>query len=187
MIPWKFIVRTLGGLVLFAGLARAAGPAPEPRQDGGGLSGISEEQELLARQLDRLRRTMEALIPRLEKEGRPRALELVRAALAELDSRPDETKSRTLQELMEAAQSGLASGQAVLSLEEQELIVRRLERVLAILLDRTDVEGLERSLAELKELKRKAAELAQREQELQRATRDLAERSQTQAAKDLAA
>ncbi|MEO6709135.1 MAG: hypothetical protein ABI054_10120, partial [Planctomycetota bacterium] len=43
-------------------------------QDGSpALSGISEEQELLARQLDRLRRTMEGLIPRLEKEGRPRA------------------------------------------------------------------------------------------------------------------
>ncbi|MBK8180721.1 MAG: hypothetical protein IPK67_17875 [Planctomycetes bacterium] len=164
----------------------AAATALSP-QDGSGLAGISEEQELLARQLDRLRRTMEALIPRLEKEGRPRALELVKAALAELDSRPEETKSRTLQELMESAKSGLASGQAVMSLEEQELIVRRLDRLLSILLDRTNVEGLERSLADLKELKQMLSEAAQRERELEAATRDLAKRSQSETAQSVSA
>lgn len=169
---------TLFGLVAWAPPTRAQGTDHA-------LGAISEEQELLARQLDRLRRTMEALIPRLEKEGRPRALELVKSALAELDRRGEETQSRTLQELMQSAHSGLASGQAVVSLEEQELIVRRLDRVLSILLDRNDIESLERQLAAIEDLKKQINDAARREAELENKTRDLARDAQSEAARSL--
>ena len=41
------------------------------------LAGIAEEQDLLRRQIQRLRQTMEVLLPRLESEGRVHALDLL--------------------------------------------------------------------------------------------------------------
>ena len=49
----------------------------------------------------------------------------------------------TLDELMNKAQEDIDSGQPVLSLERQEKIVSGLSRLLAILMDRRDLEDLE--------------------------------------------
>ena len=71
-------------------------------QENRDLASIAEEQQHLRRQLQRLRRTMESLMPRLEKEGRTRALELLREGLEHLDERPTETGSLTIDELMDS-------------------------------------------------------------------------------------
>ena len=113
------------------------------------LTGIADEQELLRRQLQRLRRTMEGLIPRLEKEGRAHALQLLREGLRYLDDRPEDARSQTLEEMMDGAKAGIESGQAVLSLEQQERIVVGLERLLAILMNRESLDSLEDALEEL--------------------------------------
>src|SRR5687768_15110941 len=95
----------LGSLLLCAVPLAARSALASPPQEGRDVSGISEEQELLKRQLERLRRTMEGLIPRLEKEGRPHALELLKEGLKQLDQRPAEANSLTLQELMDSART----------------------------------------------------------------------------------
>jgi len=90
-------------------------PVPKPTEAGNSqnhdTAGIVEEQDLLRRQLQRLRRTMESLIPRLEKEGRPRALELLKDGLKLLEERGEDTKRLTIEELMDSARQGVQSGQ----------------------------------------------------------------------------
>ena len=96
-------------------------PAPARAQERDTTS-ILEEQELLRRQLQRLKRTMEALLPRLEQEGRPRALELLRDGLTLLETRGDGTGQLTIEELMERARLDVQTGQVASSLERQEQI-----------------------------------------------------------------
>ncbi|HVS09645.1 MAG TPA: hypothetical protein VMS76_07195, partial [Planctomycetota bacterium] len=160
----------------------AIAPGPALSQGGGAgrdLAGIADEQEILRRQLQRLRLTMEALIPRLEAEGRTHALELLRQGLGFLEERSADSGSLTLDELMDRAREGVQSGQAMQSLESQERIIRGLERLLAILLDRQSLETLQESIEELRELRRELEQLSSREAEIQRATEALREASAT--------
>ncbi|MDF1801160.1 MAG: hypothetical protein P1V81_18490, partial [Planctomycetota bacterium] len=117
------------------------------------LAGLAEEQALLARQIQRLRQTMEVLVGRLEAEGRVRAVELLREGLAVLDSRAEEAGSLTLDERMERAREELSGGQWMQSLERQRTVIADLEALLEVLLDRQDLDQLEQRLAELADAK----------------------------------
>lgn len=149
------------------------------------LSAIAEEQALLSRQLQRLRLTMENLIPRLEQEERSHALELLRQGLTLLDERIAEAGSLTLDELMKAARDGVESGRAVQSLERQEAAIKSLERLIAVLTDRESLERLESSLQELRALRERLRAMAQREASLEQETRELRSDSQSAAQRAL--
>ena len=149
-------------LLLVAGLATA----PVAAQDDGGTSreqaALSEEQELLRRQLQRLEGSMESLAERFEAEGRVHAAGLLRRGLSHVGER-DQSESSNLTELMESATSELRGGRVHQSLEQMEVTVARLERLLTILLDRPDVDELEERLEELQAFQRALGEMASEE------------------------
>jgi hypothetical protein len=165
----------------------APGLAPLAASQERDLTSILEEQELLRRQLQRLERTMEALIPRLEQEGRPRALELLREGLKLLEVRSDQTGQLTMEELMDKIREDVQAGQVATSIQRQELIIAHLERLLSVLLDRQDLESLDTALEQLKELQKGLEGLKTREQELQKATEKLREDSASPEQKSLEA
>jgi len=128
----------LASLLALPASVRAAARQGDQRD----LSAVAEEQEHLRRQLQRLKRTMESLIPRLEAEGQAHNLALLRAGLVELDLRAEQSRSLTIDELMDSAKSAVTAGQVAQALEQQEQVVRSLERLLAILMDREEVKRL---------------------------------------------
>jgi len=186
--------RSLPLLACCFGLALASANAAgaTPSQEVGAsrsreLAGIAEEQALLLRQLQRLRSTMEVLLQRIEAEGRTHTAELIREALALLDERggDDGGSTVTVEERMGQARDALEEGQLVQSLESQTLLVENLERLLEVLLDRRNLEGLEERIAELRALQKNVQELAGREAELQEDTRALRETAANEAQHDL--
>ena len=117
-----------------------AAPQDDPSKD---LNEIVEELQLQRRQLVRLRQTMEILLPRLEAEGRTNAIQLMKEGLEFLGDRRESDGSLTLEELMDEAREAVERGQLVQSLEQQALIVEALSHLLAILMDRENLESLE--------------------------------------------
>ncbi len=167
------------------------GPTPSALPDDAlesrELAGIAEEQALLARQLKRLRQTMDVLVLRLEAEGRPRAVELLKEGIELLDDRAGSGRSLTLEESMDDARSRVESGQVVQSLESQAEVIQGLERLLAILMERGDLDGIEENLDRVREMKRVLDELASRERELRDETAELRENSSNAAQRELEA
>lgn len=159
--------------LLAAGAAPTAPLADEQIQHSRERAAIAEEQTHLGRSLKRLRQTMNVLADRLEAEGRPRAVELLRDGIEMLDRRSEQMNSSTLEEVMETTTELIDGGQIVRSIESQESIIGELELLLTILMDRRNLESLEEQIAELQELQRTAAQLAQEEQELREATEQL--------------
>ena len=110
--------------------------APLTAQDGRGASreqaALSEEQELLHRQLQRLESSMESLAERFETEGRVRAAGLLRKGITHVGERGREG-TETLPELMESASSELRGGRIYQSLEQMEAtITRRIEEAVRV-------------------------------------------------------
>lgn len=160
-------------LVLAAAPARPGDDALKSRE----LAAIAEEQALLQRQIKRLRQTMDLLVLRLEAEGRPRAVELLREGIGLLDSRGESTRALTLEEAMDDARQRLETGQVVQSIDSQEEVVHGLERLLAILMERGNLDGLEENLERIREMKALLQDLAVAEGALREATRDLVDDS----------
>jgi len=169
--------RLLLTVLALAGVA--TGPRALAQQSDSRLAGIAEEQAQLRRQLQRLRLTMENLLPRLEQENRSLASNLVREGLKLLDERIEQSGSQTLEELMDAARKGASEGLAVQSLESQEAVILSLERLISILTDRESLERLEDSLEELRALRESLSGLSQRESQLEQATQALERDSQS--------
>ncbi|MBL8859999.1 MAG: hypothetical protein JNL28_15935 [Planctomycetes bacterium] len=166
------------GLGLFL-LAPCFAPAPALAQDGRREAQLAEDQALLKRQLQRLKQTMEVLAARFEGEGRTHAAKLLRDGLKHLDVRVDELGSKTVEELMLAATQALESGATVQSVENQEAVVKSLEKLYAILTDRAGLEDLQKSLEELKAVKADLEALANRESKLREQTAKLQEQAAT--------
>jgi hypothetical protein len=138
--------------------------------------GIAEEQELLGKQLDRLRRTMETLLDNTEAEGRATTRELLEkglALLAERSGSEGTSAELTLDELMGRSRTRLERGQVVQSLEDQQALVSRLESLLSVLQDRRDVEKLESNIDEIRALRREMGALRDQEAQLRDATEEL--------------
>jgi len=165
----------LAALSFGPNLARAQGPTDEASSRE--LYSLAEEQAMLARQIQRLRQTMDVLAGRLEAEGRTRAVELLREGLAVLDKRGEETLAMTLDERMEAVREELGSGQWMQSLEHQEAIIADLEALLEVLLDRQDLDKLEQRIEELAAAKADLENLRGREAEVRRETKQAAEKA----------
>jgi hypothetical protein len=125
-----------------------------------------EEQDLLLRQLVRLRQTMELLLARMEKEGSTRTAELLREALANLDAR--EAQNRTLEEWMKESASSLDSGLVLRAVEQQQAAIGELEKLLTILLDRGATPDLEKRLEDLASIQAKLKGLTDAERELEK-------------------
>ncbi len=162
---------------------------PPPRLDDAlksrELAGIAEEQALLARQLKRLRQTMEILVLRLQAESRPRAVELLEQGIALLDARERNARALTLEEAMDDARERVESGQVVQSLESQEEVIAGLERLLAVLMERGNLDNIEENLERVREMKAALTELTRRERELRRETRQLRNDSANDAQREL--
>ncbi|MAF66294.1 MAG: hypothetical protein CMJ84_11640 [Planctomycetes bacterium] len=139
-------------------------------QDQGGPSreqaALGEEQSLLLRKLGRLRGSMEHLAERFDAEGRAHAAGLLRDGLSHVDERALGGEHRTLEELMTTSLEDISGGQSVSAIRGQEETIRSLERLLAILMDRPDLDQLERKLEELHELQARLTQLADAEQTL---------------------
>ena len=125
-----------------------------------------EEQELLLRQLVRLRQTMELLLARMESEGSTRTAELLRQALVNLDAR--EAQNRTLEEWMKESATSLDSGLVLRAVEQQQAAIGELEKLLTILLDRGATPDLEKRLEDLASIQAKLAELTTSERALEK-------------------
>ena len=181
--------RTLLAAAAVAVLSIGSAGQTDDVATGRELAAIAEEQALLLRQTQRLRSTMEVLLQRIEAEGRARTAELLREALRLLDERSTGAAGTplTVEERMEQAQAALESRQPVLSLERQAELVNELERLLSILLDRKNLEALEDKIAELRELREAADELANQESELREETAELREEASNEAQDELEA
>ncbi len=151
------------------------------------LAGISDEQALLSRQLGRLRQTMEVLALRLEAEGRTHAVKLLRDGLELLNDRTTETQSLTLEESMEDARERMQNGQIVQSLERQARVIEGLTELLAVLMERGNLDNIEEKLDRIREMKESIQELSTRQAENQDKTRELREDSTSDAQRDLEA
>ena len=172
-------------LCLWLAVALAVTLAPASAQDEGGPSreqaALSEEQSLLLRKLGRLRTSMEHLAERFEAEGRTHAAGLLRDGLSHVDERALAGEHRTLEELMTTSLDDIAGGQSVSAIRGQEEAIRSLERLLAILMDRPDLDQLERKLEELHELQAHLDQLANAEEKLQGDTETLRQDSSNDA------
>ena len=158
-------------LTVFLGLPPGAQKSATAERD---KSAIIEEQALLERQLERLKSTMEVLLQRIEAEGRTRTAELLREGLALLQQRTQDAGGElTPEERMQEARAALESGKPVQSLETQRVLIEDLERLVAILLDRKNLEGLEKRIENLKKLQQELAALADQEAALQQSTGEL--------------
>ncbi len=180
----KKAIRGLLALALAAPMALPMTPAVAAQDEevntSRELAGIAEEQALLRRQLQRLRNTMEVLLERIEAEGRTRTAELLREGLKLLDERAPangETPPLTLEELMEVSKDSIEHGQLVQSLERQEALIGNLERLLSILMDRKNLEALEESIEELRDLQASLEDLVNRERELRGETEELRQKA----------
>lgn len=176
-------------LLMCAGVVLIAAPLSavqksEPSRD---QAALAEDQALLQKQLQRLRQTMEVLAGRFEAEGRTHAAKLLRDGIVHLDQRATEQGAKTLEELMSGSHSSIQVGKPVQAIETQEAIVKGLERLYAILTDRLGLEDLERSLAELREIKANLGELAESESKLRQATEKLQQSSKSESQKSLEA
>lgn len=136
------------------------------------LYGLAEEQAMLARQIQRLRQTMDVLVQRLEAEGRTRAVELLREGLQVLDKRGEGSAAMTLDERMNAARDELSAGKWMQSLERQQEIINDLESLLEVLLDRQDLDKLEQRIEELAATKADLENLRGRQGQLQLDTKN---------------
>jgi hypothetical protein len=173
------------GLLLVLTLAAAPFQARALAQDSRQKTQLAEDQALLKRQLQRLKSTMEVLATRFEAEGRTHAAKLLRGGLAHLDERAADLGSKTLEELMSIATTTLEQGQTVQSVENQEAVIKSLEKLYAILTDRAGLEDLQKSLDELKKVQAELTALADREQQLQKDTAGLRQSAATPEQKSL--
>ncbi len=166
--------------------------APAPQDDllhGKELEDIAEEQALLHRQLERLRKTMKVLLERIEAEGRTHTAELLREGLTlfdELTGGDDENATHlTLEARMIEAKEAAERGRLVYFIEQQNLLISQLERLLDILHDRKNLEALEERIEELRELQDELGALSSQESELRRQTQELREQTSNDAQKSL--
>ncbi len=174
-----FALATVATLVPLASRASA--------QDGRREAQLAEDQQVLQRQLQRLRQTMDVLAARFESEGRTHAAQLLREGLKHLDERVSELGSKTVEELMSAASEALAAGQTVQSVESQEAVVKSLEKLYAILTDRAGLEDLQKSLDDLKKIRADLGKLAEREADLRKQTNAARDAAKTPEQKELTA
>ena len=155
-------------------------------------TGIAEEQDLLFRQLQRLHGTMENLHKRLVAEGRTHTAELLEKGLEELEARLTEGDEQdgeggTLQERMERTRAAIHEGMLVYSIDQQNKIIARLERLLDILQDRENLDALEERIEELRELQEALGGLADRESKLREETEKLREEASNEEQRNLEA
>lgn len=144
--------------------------------DSRALAGLAEEQALLTRQILRLRQTMEVLAGRLQAEGRTHAVKLLRDGLNIIDKRDEDAGGLTLNERMGHAGDELTGGQWMQSLERQQSVIKDLEALLEVLLDRQDLDKLEDKLEQIAQAKEVLDNLSRRQDEVQRESKGLQER-----------
>ena len=183
-------LKTLTAILALVGLALLPqfgtnAYATAPVQDSREQAGLAEEQEVLLQQLRRLIRTMEVLQQRFIAEERTQAAKLLREGIDHLGLRDAKTGSLTLDELMNKAREDIAAGQTFSALQRQERVIQGVTRLLSILMDRKDVEDLNQTLQEIKQLEEGLEQLASEERELQEETAQLREDSANEAQKKL--
>jgi hypothetical protein len=130
----------------------------------------------LTRQILRLRQTMEVLAGRLQAEGRTHAVKLLRDGLNIIDKRDEDAGGLTLNERMGHAGDELTGGQWMQSLERQQSVIKDLEALLEVLLDRQDLDKLEDKLEQIAQAKEVLDNLSRRQDEVQRESKGLQEK-----------
>lgn len=182
-------IRIALGIAILVGLLGPSAAAAPLQDDGAGISraeaALAEEQALIARQLRRVREVMKSLADIREKEGRVHAAKLLRDALEELDRRDLTDGGSTLEELMDASREDLRGGRTMAALEPQVQTLRRVVRLMNVLLDRKNLDDLDKSLKTLKEIKAELQALKDEERSLVEDTEALQEASKNEAQLDL--
>jgi hypothetical protein len=177
---------------LLAGLASAqptliqsadGADAPQSREQ----AALVEEQDLLARKLTRIVSSMNRLADRYDAEGRVHAAKLLRDGLTHIAERHQETDGLTLSERMSGSHDNLRAGQSMQSIETQVQIVLEIESLMAILMDRPDLDELESEIEKLQRQKLELQSLASAEAQLQQETEDLIDSASNKEQKELEA
>ncbi len=148
-------------------------------------AGLVEEQELLSRKLARIVGSMQRLADQYEAEGRVHGAALLREGLAHISKRSEEAGGLSLLEMMTGTRESLAAGQSMQSIKHQEELVKELNSLLSILMDRPDLEELESELQRLEKRRLALEGLASKEQELLQKTAALREESANDAQREL--
>ncbi|HKE00854.1 MAG TPA: hypothetical protein VKE69_07590, partial [Planctomycetota bacterium] len=136
---------------------------------------LAEDQLQIQRALDRLEGTIEGLAKKLESQGRSHAVELLNAALAKLRARDEAERRGSIEERVAQIREELIGKRAIPAAEKQEALLRDLEDLLAILLDRKPIEKLDERLAAAREAAEEISKLRDEERQLAEETRQLAE------------
>ncbi len=198
MIPGKPIARGLrrGSLAPLASGARLLPflllpllPAPPAAaQSDARLKTIAEQQGMLRRRVEGLRQKMEGLGRRLESEGRTHAAELLRRGVERLARETGPAgESKTIDVRMAEIADSLSRELPGQVLDDQQRVVSDLEELLTILLDRQDLERLEKALAEYQEDVANLERLRAEESQLRKDTRELGERGASPEEREAAA
>ena len=124
---------------------------------------LRREQDEIIRKAERLRDLMTRLLERYQKEERRRQVELIQEGLKHLE------ESGLLEDVTGARRDLDARALAEAN-RKQGKVIRELEKLLTILLDRNSLENLEEQLAEAARLAEQAARLEQRQAKLQEQT-----------------
>lgn len=161
---------------------------PAAAQSDARLKAIAEQQAMLRRRVEGLRLKMEGLGRRLDSEGRTHAAELLRRGVERLARETGPSgETKTIETRMAEVADSLSRELPGQVLDDQQRVVSDLEELLTILLDRQDLERLEKALAEYQEDVANLERLRSEESQLRKETRELGERGASPEERDAAA
>ena len=170
----SFLLASILAVSLPTAPAVLASPQQEETQDR-----VSRDQTEVLRRANRLWNLMQDLLVRYQQEeGRAQQIELLQKGIAHLE------------------ESGLLEGVADIridlqaaafneALRKQEEVIKELENLLDILLDRRSVENLDKEIAEAERMAAEARALEERQAQIQQLTREAVRSDPTPAEREL--
>ena len=133
---------------------------------------ITEEQSRQIQRIERLRQTMVNLKQRMEQQGRTRSAQLLQQSIEFLGKvQMEKTMAEVVRHLEE--------GRVLQGMEKEQVLLNEIEELLAILLDRKDLEELEKQLEKYQQLAAFLESLRKKETELRQDIEKLNEEAQT--------
>ncbi|MAG32729.1 MAG: hypothetical protein CL908_17755, partial [Deltaproteobacteria bacterium] len=164
--------KTAIGILSALLLVTAAPLVAQPGGDGAHsndkeIQRILREQETAIRRVKELRRRVARLQARMEKEGRGRSSELLKQAMKRLDE-------INLADQMLEVKEGIRGGQAFASLSKATEVVKEIQQLLNLLLEKdNNLAEIEQKLKEFEEMSRRIGDLRDREREIKNKTDEI--------------
>ncbi|MBI1853369.1 MAG: hypothetical protein HYR85_23770, partial [Planctomycetes bacterium] len=157
-------IRTILTTFALAGVALFVGFVPVVRGDGKPTEAIARDQRNIRLRLQELSEKMDRVATKLEREGRPFAVNLIRNGIAELKSNPVDKKMEEVEEILSKDEAPFRAT------TKQEEIIDNLENLLAILMDRRNTEKLDELRKQLQASLEKLETLRNEESKLREQT-----------------